>query len=136
MAESVMSYLVAREGLSDKISVASAAARTDEIGNPPHRGTVRTLQEHEIPLVPHRAVLLTRADGDKYDLFLCMDRYNVADVLRILGEDRADKVKLLLPFAGENRSIADPWYTGEFEDTFRDVWSGCNALLEYCKKSL
>ncbi len=136
MAESVMSYLVSKEGLSGKIKVASAAAHTDEIGNPPHRGTVRALKEHEIPLVPHRAVLLNRADGDKYDIFLCMDRYNVADVSRILGEDKAEKVKLLLSYAGEDRPIADPWYTGDFEETYRDVWSGCNALLEYCKKSL
>lgn len=133
MAESVMSYLVQQNGLEGSILVNSAAAHTDEIGNPPHYGTRQKLARERIPLVPHRATLLTRRDGEEYDLLLCMDEYNVRDVKRIVGKENEHKVKLLLSYTPHARAIADPWYTGNFDETFDDVMAGCTGLLEQLK---
>lgn len=129
MAESVFAYLLKQNGVQD-IKCASAAAHTDEIGNPPHYGTREKLRRENIPLIPHRARLLTRADGDKFDLLIGMDEYNVRDIKRIVGEKNAHKVHLLLEYAGASRPIADPWYTGDFDATFQDVILGCTTLLE------
>ena len=136
MAESVMAYLVEKNGLTDRISASSAAAHTDEIGNPPHRGTVEILKRNNIPLVPHRARLMTAADGEHFDFLLGMDEYNVRDMKRIVGERNAGKVKKLLDFSVRPRAIADPWYTGDFETTYADVTEGCKALLEFILKDM
>ena len=130
MAESVMAHMISERGLQGKIIVSSAAAHTDEIGNAPHYGTRRKLSEEGIPLVPHRARLMTREDGDEYDLLVGMDAYNVRDMRRIVGEKNASKVSMLLDGTPHPRPIADPWYTGNFEETYRDVKEGCSALLE------
>ena len=130
MAESVMSYLISERGLEGKVAVSSAAAHTDEIGNPPHIGTRRKLADEGIPLIPHRARLMTREDGEEYDLLIGMDSYNVRDMRRIVGEKNATKVRMLLDGTSHPRPIADPWYTGNFEETYRDVVEGCKALIE------
>ena len=130
MAESVFTYLVRKKGMDGKISCASAAAHTDEIGNAPHYGTREKLRKEGIPLVPHRARLMTKKDGDDFDLLIGMDEYNVRDMKRIVGEKNAHKVHLLLEYAGSARPIADPWYTGDFDETFEDVMEGCTALLD------
>lgn len=129
MAESVFTYLCEKSGVKT-IACASAAAHTDEIGNPPHYGTCEKLRREGIPLVPHRARLMTKADGEKFDLLIGMDEYNVRDMKRIVGEKNAHKVHLLLEYAGSSRAIADPWYTGDFDATFEDVMTGCTALLQ------
>ena len=129
MAESVFSYVVGKKGMDGKISCASAAAHTDEIGNAPHYGTREKLRKEQIPLVPHRARLMTKQDGEEFDLLIGMDEYNVRDMKRIVGEKNAHKVHLLLEYAGSARPIADPWYTGDFDETFEDVMEGCSALL-------
>lgn len=129
MAESVFTYLCEKSGVKT-IACASAAAHTDEIGNPPHYGTREKLRREGIPLVPHRARLMTKADGEKFDLLIGMDEYNVRDMKRIVGEKNAHKAHLLLEYAGSSRAIADPWYTGDFDATFEDVMTGCTALLQ------
>ncbi len=129
MAESVFYHMLVKRGLNDRISVSSAAAHTDEIGNPPHYGTREKLRREGIPLVPHRAVLLTEADGERYDYFIGMDDANVRDMRRILGEEYGDRIFRLLDFSAAPRAIADPWYTGNFDETFRDVVEGCETLL-------
>lgn len=134
MAESVMTYLVNEAGLADKFVIASAAAHTDEIGNQPHRGTREKLAREGIPLVPHRARLLTRADGEKFDYLIGMDVWNVRDMKKILGEEYAHKVSMLLDFTARPGAIADPWYTGNFDETFADVMEGCTALLNTIAK--
>ena len=128
MAESVFAFLL-KERKIDDISCASAAAHTDEIGNTPHLGTREKLKKEGIPLVPHRARLMTKADGEHFDLLIGMDEYNVRDMKRIVGEKNAHKVHLLLEYAGSDRPIADPWYTGDFDETFEDVMTGCKELL-------
>ncbi len=131
MAESVFAQIIEERGWKGRVCVASAAAHTDEIGNIPHRGTREKLLKEGVPLVPHRARLMTRADGDKYDLLIGMDEWNVRDMRAIVGEQNSGKVCTLLSFAGSSRSIADPWYTHNFDETYRDVLEGCTALADY-----
>ena len=134
MAESVMTHLVQEAGLSGEFYIQSAATSREEIGNSVHHGTVKKLRQMGVPLVPHRAVQMTRADYDKYDLIIGMDQWNRKNMLRILGGDPEGKVHLLLDFTDRKGDIADPWYTGDFDETYRDVLEGCRGLLEYCMK--
>ena len=130
MAESVFSADVRRRGMAALFDVSSAATHTDELGNPPHRGTQRKLAAEGVPLVPHMARLLTRADGERYDYILGMDDENLRHMRRILGDCSA-RTALLLDFSARPRAIADPWYTGNFDETFADIAEGCTAFFEY-----
>ena len=130
MAESIMTHLVQEAGLSTCIEINSAATSREEIGNTPHYGTVNKLREKKIPLVPHRAVQMTKADYDYYDYLIGMDSANIRNMTRIAGGDPEEKIHKLLPLAGVSRDVADPWYTGDFEETYQDVMVGCKALLK------
>ena len=127
MAESVFSKMVTDAGLEGKLCCGSAAAHRDELGNPPHRGTREKLAAEGVPLVPHRARLLTASDGERYDWLIGMDEANVRDIVRITG--RPERVRALLDFTDHPRPIADPWYTGDFDRTYEDIKEGCAALL-------
>ena len=129
MAEFVMKDIVAKAGKSDEFYIASCATSTEEIGNPVHHGTRRKLAEVGISCDGKRAVQLTKFDYDKYDYIIAMDEMNVRNIMRIIKSDPEGKVSLLLSHAGMSGSIADPWYTGNFDDTYRDVLLGCKALL-------
>lgn len=129
MAEFVMRELVRRAGCDD-IEVASVALHTDEIGNDIHYGTRRKLQVEGIPFASRRAWLLNAAKAKEYDLLIGMDDYNIADLRRLVFPEDAGKIKKLLSFAGSERDIADPWYTGNFDQTYADILEGCTALLE------
>lgn len=131
MAESILAHRAKKEGLS--VAVDSAATHTDEIGNPPHPGTVAKLRAEGIPLVPHRARLLQRSDGARFDHIVGMDGENLRYMRRILGEEYAPKLSLLLDYTENPRSVADPWYTGDFEATYRDLTYGIDAFLKYLK---
>ncbi len=131
MAESVMAYLIKEKGLSD-IEVASAATSTEELGNPVHPGTQQILKSYHIPLVPHRAHQMTPGDGESYDYLIGMDSANLRNMARITGS--INKIFGLLDWSSLPRDIADPWYTGDFESTFQDVWEGCNSMLEMLLK--
>ena len=128
MAEFVMKDLLAKAGRTD-IEVESAALHTDEIGSDIHYGTRGKLREMGIPFTPRQAWLLTAAKAREYDLLIGMDRYNVADLRRLVFPEDQPKIKMLLEYAGSSRPIADPWYTGNFDDTWNDVLEGCIALL-------
>lgn len=128
MAEFVMKKLVADAGRDD-IRVESAALHTDEIGSDIHYGTRAKLKEKGIPFTPRAAWLLTAAKAKEYDLLIGMDSYNIADLKRLVFSEDLPKVHSLLSFAGSDRSIADPWYTGNFDETYEDVLAGCKALL-------
>ena len=130
MAESIMTHLVQEAGLSTCIEINSAATSREEIGNTPHYGTVNKLREKKIPLVPHRAVQMIKADYDYYDYLIGMDSANIRNMTRIAGGDAEEKIHKLLPLAGVSRDVADPWYTGDFEETYQDVMVGCKALLK------
>ena len=130
MAECVLTDLVHRRGLDSQFEISSAGTSDEETGNPIHPGTRRQLKQHGIPELGHRAVQMTRADYSHYDLIVGMDSQNIAGIRAIAQGDPQGKVHLLMEFAGENRSIPDPWYTGDFESTYRDVSAGCAALLD------
>lgn len=136
MCESVMTHLVNQQNLSAQISISSAATSRDEIGNPPHYGTVNKLKQAGVPVVPHRAVQMTKADYAEYDYLIGMDSANVRNMTRIAGGDKDRKIYKLLSFAGLDRDIADPWYTGNFDETYADVLKGCTAFLKRLQNSL
>ena len=131
MAEFVMKDLLKKQGLSDRVQVASAATSTWEIGNPVHHGTKSILAEHGISCKGKTARLLTRADYTAYDYIIGMDQSNMSDMLEIMGGDPNQKLSLMLDWCGEHRDVADPWYTHNFEATWQDVLRGCSALLEH-----
>ena len=130
MAEFVLKDMVEKMGIDDKFIIDSAATSTEEIGNPPHRGTVSKLRREGIPVREHRAVQLRREDYVKYDLIIGMDRWNIKNIDRICGGDPEGKVRLMLSFSGQGRDVADPWYTGDFDATYDDVCTGCKGLLK------
>ncbi len=169
MAESVMTYLMKQNNLSDEFHIQSAATSREEIGHSPHYGTVNKLREVGIPVIPHKAVQMTEADYDKYDYIIGMEAANIRNINRIAGGDPEGKVYKLLAFAKTEKTshaapqstgldtnpahphyakattsntttptpsdrtpdVADPWYTGDFDATYRDVLAGCEGLLAY-----
>lgn len=135
MAEFVMKHLVREAELSDEISVASKALHRDELGSDTHCGTREVLRAHGIPFTKRSATLMTAADYDAYDCIIGMDTENMHDLDRLTGGDPDGKVHHLLSYIGEERDVADPWYTGNFDVTYRDVDAGCRALLRALTKN-
>ena len=131
MAESVMTYLIREKNLQDRFIINSAATSREEIGNGPHYGTVNKLRQVGIPVIPHRAVQMTKEDYLSYDYLVGMDTANIRNMNRIAGGDPDEKIYKLMTFAGSSRDVADPWYTGDFDTTYRDVIEGCQAMLEH-----
>ena len=136
MAQSIMGHLVRKAGEEGLWTIDSAATSTEEIGNPPHPGTVAELARHGIPCVPHRARRMRADELGDWDLVAYMDGENLRGLRRILGPaaDDAGRVRPLLSFADTaytrgRTDVADPWYTGDFEATFRDVYEGCKGML-------
>ena len=130
MAEFVMKDIVNKAGMSNEFYISSCATSTEEIGNTVHYGTKRKLAEVGLSCEGKRAVQLTKKDYDKYDMLIAMDEMNIRNIMRIIKTDPKNKVSLLLSHSGENRSIADPWYTRNFDETYDDVIEGCEALRE------
>lgn len=130
MAESVMTELVRRAGREHDFVIDSAATSREELGNPPHRGTVGKLQAEGVPVVPHRARQITRDEYSQWDHIIYMDGENRRNLMRILRDDPEGKVTRLLDWTDRPGDVADPWYTGNFDATWRDVLEGCQALLE------
>lgn len=134
MAQSVFQHMVDEAGLSDQFYIDSAATSREEIGNPPHHGTQRKLRQTGIPCVPHRARQMRRDEYGQFDYIIGMDTWNIRNIGRITGNGDPDgKVGKLLDFTErKGEDIADPWYTGNFDETYRDVKEGCEALLQDC----
>ena len=130
MAEFVMKDLVKKAGLEHQFSIASAATSTEEIGNPVYPPARQKLAEHGIGCGGHAARQLRRDDYDRWDYLVGMDSANLRNMHRICGGDPEGKISLLLDWTGHPGSVADPWYTGDFEATWQDVLAGCQALLE------
>ncbi len=135
MAEFVLKDMVAERGLSDQFYIASAATSTEEIwngvGNPVYPPAKAELARHGISCEGKRAVQFRRSDYTKYDYLIGMDDANIRNMIRMAGGDPEHKIHKLLEYAGSDRAIADPWYTGDFGSTYADVTEGCAALLEY-----
>lgn len=135
MAEYVFKDLVKRRGKEDKFYIASAAVSSEELGNPMHWGTRSILHQKGVPFGNHRATKFTADDYDNYDYIIIMDSQNERWIRRILNDDNPKKVHSFLSFAGIDRDIADPWYTGNFEETFNDVVKAANALFDYIERN-
>lgn len=129
MAEYVFRAMIQKAGLADRILTASAAVSTEEIGNPVHPGTRKILREHGIFADGKYAVRLEQSDYDRYDYLIGMDQSNIRSMNQILGGDPEGKLHRLLDFTKHPGDIADPWYTGDFNATYRDVAEGCRELL-------
>ena len=130
MAEFVMKHLVNQAHRTDDFYIESAATSTEEIGNSVYPPARRKLAEHDISCQGKTARQMTRSDYDRFDLLIGMDQWNMRNMQRICGGDPAGKIHLLLDYTRRPGDVADPWYTGDFEATWRDVLEGCQALLE------
>jgi protein-tyrosine phosphatase len=135
MAEFVFRHMVEEKRLSDKFYIVSSATSREEIGNPVHPGTKRKLSEVGILCKGKTAVQLVKKDYEIYDYIVCMESYNIKNALRIVGDDKDGKIHRLLDFSTRPRDIADPWYTGNFDETYSDIKEGCAALLDHILKS-
>ena len=138
MAEFVFRDMLKKRALEDVFMVCSSATSREEIwngiGNPVYPPAKAELKRHGIDCSGKRAVQLTRDDYSKYDLFIGMDSANITNMHRIFASDPENKIKKLLCYAGTDRDVADPWYTGDFETTYSDVVRGCEALLDILLK--
>ncbi len=131
MAEYVMKDLVRKAGREQEFHIESAATSTEELGNPVYPPARRKLAEHGITCQGHAARQLCRADYDRFDLLIGMDTWNLRNMTRMCGGDPEGKIHLLLDYTSRPADVADPWYTGDFEATWRDVLEGCTALLKH-----
>ena len=133
MAEFVMKRLVEEGGLDDRFEIASAATSTEEIGNPVYPPARRKLAEHGIGCQGKTARQMTLDDYRHYDRIIAMDHNNLRNLRWMFGDDTDHKISLLMDYTARPGDVADPWYTGDFEATWRDVLEGCRGLLECLK---
>ena len=133
MAEFVLKDMVKKQGVEKEFYIKSSATSSEEIGNDIHYGTRDKLIQKEIPFTKRKAVKLRAEDYKKYDYIIGMEKSNVINIKRIVGEDVENKIYRLLDFSDTPRDIADPWYTGNFEITFNDIVEGCNGFLKCLK---
>ena len=136
MAEFYMKHIVSEAGLSDSIYVESAATSREEIGNDTHYGTKAKLDEMGIPYTSRKARQVTLDDYHNFDYLVIMDENNARNLKRIIGDDVNSKVYKAMSFVGESRDVKDPWYTGNFDETYNDVSRSCDALLQVIKKNM
>lgn len=134
MAEFVMKDLVNKKGMADRFEIASAATSTEEIGNPVYPPAKRKLKEHGISCEGKTARQMTNADYTYYDYIIAMDRFNLRNMTRFVGNDPDNKVSLLMDFTNHPGDVADPWYTGDFDTTWNDVYEGCVGILNRLNK--
>ena len=130
MAEFVMKELCRQAGVDTQFEIASAAVSREEIGNDIYPPAKRKLREKGIPFTSHAARQITRADYAYYDYIICADRSNLRWLERIIGEDTERKVSLMMAWVGQPRDVADPWYTGDFEEAYQDIETSCKAILK------
>ena len=133
MAEFYMKYIVEQAGLSDSIYIESAGTSREEIGNDTHYGTKQKLDEMGVPYTRHKARQVTMEDYHNFDYLIIMDENNGRNLKRIIGNDIDSKVYKAMSFVGESSDVKDPWYTGNFDETYDDISRSCDALLELIK---
>lgn len=133
MAEFVFKDIVKARGKEKEYLIKSSATSTEEIGNPIYPPARRKLIEKGISFSERYATQLKRSEYNEFDLFIVMDDMNVRNIMRIFGEDKEGKVKKLMDFTSRGGSVADPWYTGDFESTYVDIVEGCQRLYEFCE---
>ncbi len=131
MAEFIMKKLVSDLGYSDEIYIASSATSTEEIGNTVYPPAKAELAGHGIGCEGKTAVQLKKSDYEKYDYFIGMDTANIRNMNRIFGNDKDGKIYKLLTFADRGDDVADPWYSRDFETTYKDIEEGCQGLIRH-----
>lgn len=131
-----MKDMVQAAGLQEKIYVESAATSTEEIGNPVYPPARRKLAEHGISCAGKTARQLRRQDYENFDLLIGMDHANLRNMRRMCGGDGEGKFHAMMDYTNRPGEVADPWYTGNFEDTWQDVNEGCRGLLEQIKQEM
>ena len=132
MAEFVFRKMAAERGVAHRFEVESRATSSEELGNPVYPPARAELKKHGISCDGKYAIQLTRADYGKYDLIVGMDSANIRNMHRLFGSDPEGKIKRLMDYTHRQSDVADPWYSGEFDVTYRDVSEGCEALMEHC----
>ena len=130
MAEFCMKDIVKKSGIADKFEIASAATSTEEIGNPVYPPAKAVLAKHGISCIGKTARQMTKADYEYYDYIIAMDRFNLKNMKRFVGDDPEGKVSLLMSHTQRPGDVADPWYTGDFDKTWADVFDGCKCVLD------
>ena len=134
MAEFIFKDLINKKGIAERFYVSSCATSTEEIwngiGNPVYPPAKRELAKHNISCDGKRAVQLKKSDYENYDYLIAMDTNNAINIMRIIGSDKEEKVYKLMSFTSRGGDVADPWYTGDFETCYKDIYEGCCALLE------
>lgn len=133
MAEFLLKDMVQKRGIADRFVIESSATTNEEIGNPVYPGTKKRLAKEGISVEGKVAKRLRRDDYANYDLFIGMDEENMRDMDRLFSGDPDGKVYKMLEFAGTDRDVADPWYTGNFDVTYNDIYDGCIGLLGFLK---
>lgn len=136
MAEFYMKHIVNEAGLTESIYIESAATSREEIGNDTHYGTKKKLDAMGIPYTRRKARQVTMDDYHKFDYLIIMDENNARNLRRIIGDDVEHKVHKAMSFVGESRDVKDPWYTGNFDETYDDVSRSCDALLQVIQKNM
>ena len=130
MAEFILKALVKARGLEDRYHIESAAVSAEETGNPIYPPARRILSQHGVAFDSgKRARKITEADYGRFDRIICMDSSNLRFIKRIIPSDPDGKIHLLMSYTGAGRDVADPWYTGDFEEAFQDILEGCEAML-------
>ena len=130
MAEFILKAMVKSRGLDHQYFIASAAVSAEEVGNPIYPPARRCLSQHGVPFDnSKRARQVTWADYARFDRIICMDASNLRLIRRIIPEDPEGKIHLMMSYTGVGRDVADPWYTGDFEETFQDLLAACEAML-------
>lgn len=135
MAEFIFKDMVKKEGLEDKIYIESAATSMEEYGNDMYYLAKEKLLQQGIPFSKRESRQITKQDYDNFDYIIGMEDRNIRNILRIVGEDKGNKISRLLDFTNNPRDIADPWYTGNFNITYLQIVEGCKALLKHIKKA-
>ena len=134
MAEFIMKHLCREAGVEEQFEIASAAVSTEEIGNDMYPPAKRVLVAHDIPFSHRAARQITKEDLELYDHIICADKSNIRIMKYHLGEDvlrnSHAKISMMMEWAGQNRDVSDPWYTGDFETAYQDIDKSCKAILK------
>ena len=138
MAEFIMKHLCREAGVEKQFEIASAAVSTEEIGNDIYPPAKRVLTAHGILFSRRAARQITKADLKDYDYIICADRSNIRIMKYLLGEDKLNnsraKVSMMMEWVGQNRDVSDPWYTGDFETAYEDIYASCKAIIQSLAK--
>ena len=133
LAEFVLKNMAQEYGVSEKLYIESAATSTEEIGNPVYPPVKRILSGLGIDCSAKRARQIKPEDYERFDLIIGMDSFNKKNMIRFFGGDPQNKIHLMLDFTSEPTDVADPWYTGDFDSTYRDVYNGSIGILKHLK---